>query len=376
MAVQSASVLRLALSAVLPVILVIYVAWHSAAQQQEAPQELYAIWNSAQNAGTGGYMAPTMYAQQPMEQAPGVYAAGWYNNPVNTAELKATVNPYDAAALQYSSSGKTQGQVQSQMQTLHALASAKRLYHNMQEPAQGGYNSAVSTAANPSLALQSLQKTYAGSAASKQIGQAQLAIEKVLQQSKADTKMAKAATRIARRTTDKGNSWNSILSRESGPQATAMASDWLATAVATNSKGKKNEYARAQLEAALSQVDGHFHHNAEAGAWANQKRERNSELAAMSKLANAVMYKALSGTAGGPSSAVAPMAPDSYSTSSPSAWSSNSAGAGYQGMSSSSMASGMGGGGGGGSAGKAARGGAAPGLSSYDAQILANGPPE
>jgi hypothetical protein len=90
-----------------------------------------------------------------------------------------------------------------------------------------------------------------GSQASKQIAQARLAIQQVMQQSKADHRVAKAATRGEQ--PKGGNSWNSLLSRESGPQKTAMASDWLATAVAT-SKGSKTKYARAQLEAALSQV--------------------------------------------------------------------------------------------------------------------------
>jgi len=310
---------------------------------------------------------------------------------VNTAELSTNVNPYDAAALQYSSSGPPQNQ----MQTLHALASAKRLYHQMQVPSvaspKSQYNSAVATANNPESALQQLQgKQYAGSAASKQIAQASLAIQQVLEQSKADHKLATDATRSARVTTDKGNSWKSLLGRESGPRAMVKASDWLATAVATStSKGKKTKYARAQLEAALSQVDGHFSHDAEKSAWGNEKRERNSELTAMSKLAHAVMFKALSGTAGGPSSAsVAPMAATSWnppSSSSSNSWQSNSAGAGYSASSSfaapAGALQGMGsmpgnGAGKGGSGAKAAMSGAAPGLSSYDAQILAGGPPE
>lgn len=57
---------------------------------------------------------------------------------------------------------------------------------------------------------------------------------------------------------DKGNSWQSLMSRQSGPRAEAKASDWLSTAVATSSsKGSKTKYARAQLEAALSQVPSH-----------------------------------------------------------------------------------------------------------------------
>jgi hypothetical protein len=141
------------------------------------------------------------------------------------------------------------------------------------------------------------------------------------------------------------------------------------------------------------QVDGHYSHDAEAGAWHNEKRQRNSELRAMSNLAHAVMFKALSGQDSAPSSAVAPMAatswmpPSSSSTSSLSnAWSSNSAGASYAGgfnnggggTSRAGGEGGRGGGfgaGGGPSGGKSAMKGAAPGLSSYDAQILANGPP-
>lgn len=234
---------------------------------------------------------------------------------------------------------------------------------------------------SPAAALQSLQgKVEQGSAESKQIAQASLAIQQVLEQSKADHKLAKDATRSAHTTTENGNSWNSLLSRESGPRAMAMASDWLSTAVATtsHSKGKKKTlYARAQLEAALSQVDGKYSHDAEAGAWSNQKRERNSELAAMTNLAHAVMYKALSGTtSGGPTSAsVAPLAATSLNPAKTSswagAWTSNSAGAGFSGV----EGVGGGGSGGGGAGGKAAMSGAAPGLSSYDAQILANGPP-
>jgi hypothetical protein len=162
------------------------------------------------------------------------------------------VNPYDAAALQYSAGAKMP--VQNQMQTLHALASAKRLFHQIRAPATS-YNS-VMTQRGPEAALQSLQsKQYAGSAASKQIAQASLAIQQVLEQSKADHQLASAASRSAKSTKDSGASWNSLLSRESGPHKAAMASDWLATAVVT-SKGthSKAKYARAQLEAALSQV--------------------------------------------------------------------------------------------------------------------------
>ena len=92
----------------------------------------------------------------------------------------------------------------------------------------------------------------------------------------------------------------------------------------------------------------------------------------MSKLAHAVMFKALSGSRSGPS-AVAPIS---------SSWSTNSAGAGfsYDSDSQGGWSGGMGGAssggaGGGPSGGKAAESGAAPGLSSYDAQILAQGPP-
>ena len=197
--------------------------------------------------------------------------------------------------------------------------------------------------------------------------QASLAIQQVLEQSKADHKIAKAASRSAQMTKNTGNSWNSLLSRESGPRAMAMASDWLSTAVATSkTKGSKTKYARAQLEAALSQVDGHYSHDAERGAWHNEKRQRNSELQAMSNLAHAVMFKALSGQDAAPSAQVAPLAATSWSASqsSSSNWMSNSAGAGLSA-----------GGGAGQSGGKAAESGAAPGLSSYDAQILAGGPP-
>jgi len=238
---QSAA-LRLALSAVLPVVLVVYAVWSGA--RGAGPGELYVIWNSAQ---------PQTYAGQHvyLQTAPGAWGqTNTYFNAANTAELSVNVNPYDAAALQYSGSGPPQNQIQ----TLHALASAKRLYHQMQAPAAGNqYDSYWSKKAkNPTAALQALQsKMGSGSQASKQIAQARLAIQQVMQQSKADHRVAKAATRGEQ--PKGGNSWKSLLSRESGPQKTAMASDWLATAVAT-SKGSKTKYARAQLEAALSQV--------------------------------------------------------------------------------------------------------------------------
>ena len=238
---QSATALRLALSAVLPVVLVVYAVWAGA--RGTGPGELYVIWNSAQSQSSATYRA-TYRATGALGQTKP------YFNTVNTAELSVNVNPYDAAALQYSGSGPPQNQ----MQTLHALASAKRLYHQMQAPAAGNqYDSYWSKKAkNPTAALQALQsKMGSGSQASKQIAQARLAIQQVMQQSKADHRVAKAATRGEQ--PKGGNSWNSLLSRESGPQKTAMASDWLATAVAT-SKGSKTKYARAQLEAALSQV--------------------------------------------------------------------------------------------------------------------------
>jgi hypothetical protein len=132
--------LRLALSATLPLILVVYAVWQGGVR--EAPSALYAVWSSAGNGGAGGYQ--TAYGQQQVQQqyAGGAYSTNPYYNAVNTAELSANVNPYDAAALQYSSSGSA-GTPQSQMQTLHALASAKRLYHQMRAPS-GSYDNAVS----------------------------------------------------------------------------------------------------------------------------------------------------------------------------------------------------------------------------------------
>ena len=334
----------------------------AAASRDDGPGALYAIWNSGQQQGYGGYVAPQL------SRGAG-YATSPYYNALNTAELSSSVSPYDAAALQYSAGVPGRSGTQAQMQTLHALAAAKQLYHTVQAPSSSSYSSAVKTAANPAAALHSLRsKAYSGSA-SKQIGQARLAIEQVLQESKADTKIAMAAKRSARLATSHGNSWKKLLKRESGSKhSRAMASDWLSTAVASHSTGASHKYARAQLEAALSQVDGHFHHDAERGAWQNQQRQRNSELAAMSQLAHAVMYKALSGSEASPSNAVAPMAPNSYSTSAASTWGNNRAGS-DQGVK-------WGSGGAGPSGGKAAMSGVAPGLSSYDAQILAGGPPQ
>ena len=242
-----ASSLRLGLSSALPLILVVYVVWQGGIRRGDTSTVLYAIWSSAQNGGQGGYEEPAY-----VQQASSTYATSPYYNAVNTAELSADVNPYDAAALQYSAGAKVP--VQNQMQTLHALASAKRLFHQIRAPATS-YNS-VMTQRGPEAALQSLQsKQYAGSAASKQIAQASLAIQQVLEQSKADHQLASAASRSAKSTKDSGASWNSLLSRESGPHKAAMASDWLATAVVTSkSTHSKAKYARAQLEAALSQV--------------------------------------------------------------------------------------------------------------------------
>jgi hypothetical protein len=127
----------MALSATLPLILVLYGAWQGGLQGV-APSTLYAVWSSAYNGGAGGFQPVygQQYAQQGQQQGNGAYSTNPYFNAVNTAELSADVNPYDAAALQYSSSGAP-------MQTLHALASAKRLYHQMRAPS-GSYNNAVS----------------------------------------------------------------------------------------------------------------------------------------------------------------------------------------------------------------------------------------
>jgi len=133
---RSAIVLRVALSSTLPLILVLF-----AASQQGGiaePSALYVIYN------TGGYLEqPVQYAQPMQYVQPVQYAQpNAYYNAVNTAELSTNVNTYDAAALQYSS-----GPPQKQMQTLHALASAKQLYHQMQVPSAASprsqYNSAV-----------------------------------------------------------------------------------------------------------------------------------------------------------------------------------------------------------------------------------------
>jgi len=142
------------------------------------------------------------------------------------------------------------------------------------------------------------------------------------------------------------------------------------------------------------QVDGHYSHDAgndaAKSAWGNEKRERNSELSAMTKLAHAVMFKALSGTPRGPSSPSLPPMPATNPTgSSWSSWQSSFGTAAYPPSSSASsssssyaVAGSMSGGaapaapGGTSTSSKAAMSGAAPGLSSYDAQILAGGPPK
>jgi len=262
----------------------------------------------------------------------------------------------DLAALTYDSAATA-----TKKQTLHQLATAaledQRLKALPSMTSTQRWTSKISNADDPAAALQSLQKTASGQEA-KQLNEARASIAAVMAQSNRDMALRKQVLQAAQTTQGTGNSWNSLLERQIGPHSLALASDWLSTEEATSTaKNKKSVLARAQLAAALSQVGGHFEGERRAGEEeASHERGRDKEMSFETAALGHVMSNALggSGSYGGGASGV-------MGNNGRGAFEAGGGGFSSEGSQEQNGAASM--------------SGAAPGLSSYDAQILANGPP-
>mmetsp|Transcript_3853 Transcript_3853/g.9527 ORF Transcript_3853/g.9527 Transcript_3853/m.9527 type:complete len:308 (-) Transcript_3853:150-1073(-) len=242
----------------------------------------------------------------------------------------------DSAALSYDSRTSNQDK----FKTLHALALAAKEEHRLHVQSPVSPDQQISSISNPLSVLKNLAKAHDASSDSKQLKQASDTIKQVMEQSLKDEDLRRKVLSEANSVNKKdGSSWNALLANQIGPHSLAMASDWLSTELATSKSKKKGAtYARAQLAAALSQVGGKF----SRPVWSSQGGRGSSQsslVAFESAVAKHVMSNALSSH-----QEEAEPYGEAADDSQPSPQSSKNS---Y----------------------------AAPGLSSYDAQILANGPP-
>ncbi|EKX48727.1 hypothetical protein GUITHDRAFT_162291 [Guillardia theta CCMP2712] len=242
----------------------------------------------------------------------------------------------DSTALSYDSSASSQDK----FKTLHALAQAAKEEHRLHVQSSMSPDQKISSISNPISLLKNLAKAHDSSTNTKKLKQASDTIKQVMEQSLKDEDLRRKVLSEADSVNKKdGSSWNSLLANQIGPHSLAMASDWLSTELATSKSKKKGAtFARAQLAAALSQLRRACE-KLTAALQGEVSSSRSSSLVAFeSAVAKHVMSNALS----------------SHQESDP-----------YGGASDDSYSSSQ----------QSKNSGVAPGLSSYDAQILANGPP-
>jgi hypothetical protein len=316
--------------------------------------------------------APTSYgAAAPMSYATPQYInPNYYYGAPAYQQSAAPVKPTDAQALTYDNAPN-------KMATLHALAVASREARRLKQGRQASPTEQWTQgmmAAEKAGAV--LSRMHGGGAA---LDKAKARISKVLAQAEADRQLRKQVLKTAAEAAkgdDDDTAFDKILHREVGPQSVQMASDWLSTEVAAAPHGaKKTMYARAQLEAALSRVGGKLRsptaevadteremmsHGDNRGLAYEQQASQRIMSGAESMERNGQLFGRGLSRHGGMSSYASPWQAPGRSVPQ------GNFGAGAQYSA---------GGGGSGSQSGGNSGGVAPGLSSYDAQILANGPP-
>ncbi len=352
-------------------------------EQPGGPSPTYYYQNRGAVAPSPYYAAPTNYgtptynnraaAPSPYNAAPTNYGTPtYYYGAPNAYQQQSAAQPAkgtDDQALSYDNAPN-------KMATLHALAQASREAQNLKRQRQMSptqqWTQGMMTAKK---ADDVLSQMHGGGA---ELHEAKARISKVLAQAVADRQFRKQVLRTAAEAAKGGSSntaFDKMLHREVGPQSVQMASDWLSTEVAAAPKGaKKTMFARAQLEAALSRVGGKFKRPTAETADSEGNllsRGENKGLAFEQQASQRVMSRAesverngqlfgrgLTRHSGMGSYSGGWQPPQQQQAYSPASYSPQGQGEGQP--------SGNG---------KAGNSGVAPGLSSYDAQILSNGPP-
>jgi hypothetical protein len=304
-------------------------------------------------------------------QSSRVELQNWQSAPQYSVWSSAAIQPkpsQDSTALNYES----RMSVVNKIKTLHALAAAKKIASRLKSPDSDTGPLKINDA-NKLLHGLSTMAQAAGTKKGTALADAQKKIAKIMAESAADQQLGQSVLKSAKSTSQgTGNTWNALVSRQIGPHSLAVASDWLDTAqVTAATPEKKAMLARAQLAAALARTGGSF-----VSPVAIRRAAQSMSLGGPRRASASHEYFSPSLQAASDRSM-----PWTASNQQGSPWSgglASGAGYGYAPTSQgSSYGSGSGGYGSGSSQGGAAasNSGVAPGLSSYDAEILANGPP-
>jgi hypothetical protein len=245
------------------------------------------------------------------------------------------------------------------IQTLHALAAAKKIASRLKAPDSDSGPLKIN-AANSLLSSLTSQDQGTNKKKLSALKEARNRIAKIMAESAADQQLGRAVLKSAKSTDQgTGNTWDNLVSRQIGPHSLEVASDWLATAQATAPTAQKKAIlARAQLAAALAETGGHF-------VSPTAIRRAAHRLAVHGPRRDSAQQEYFSPSLQAASDHAMPW---TASAQQDSPW--------HGGLASqASYGYGQGGGGGGGGQAASSNSGAAPGLSSYDAEILAHGPP-
>ena len=264
----------------------------------------------------------------------------------------------DSTALSYETKMSTSNKIK----TLHALAKAKAIASRLNKPDS---DSGPLKLQDANAFLAGLSNGAQSSDKSSALVNAQKRIAMIMAQSAADRQLGQSVLKSMKSTNNGiGNTWNALVSRQIGPHSLAVASDWLATAQATSpTKQGKSMLVRAQLAAALAETGGRF-----VSPVAIRRAVRHLPMGGPSS--SSARHEYFAPTLQQSSNRAMPWTANSrtpWSTTLPSNGGTEGSAYGYVGNSVGS------GGYGGGN--KDSNSGAAPGLSSYDAEILAHGPP-
>jgi hypothetical protein len=299
-------------------------------------------------------------------QSTRVELQSWQSAPQYSVWSSAPMQPkpsQDSTALNYES----RMSVVNKIKTLHALAAAKKIASRLKLPD----TDTAPLKINDAKSLLNGLAQAAGKTKGSALAEAQKKIAKIMAESAADQQLGRSVLKSAKSTSQgTGNTWDALVSRQIGPHSLAVASDWLDTAqVTASTPEKKAMLARAQLAAALANTGGRF-----VSPVAIRRAAQSMSLGGPRRASASHEYFAPSLQAASDHSM-----PWTASNQQGSPWSGGLASsAGYPGYGSSASGGSYGANAGGFGAPQgaaASNSGAAPGLSSYDAQILANGPP-
>jgi len=270
--------------------------------------------------------------------------------------------------------------VVNKIKTLHALAAAKKIASRLKSPDTDTGPLKINDANNLLKGLSTIAQA-AGKSKGTALAEARKKIAKIMAESAADQQLGQSVLKSAKSTSQgTGNTWDALVSRQTGPHSLTVAADWLDTAqVTAATPEKKAMLARAQLAAALARTGGSFvspvaiRRAAQSMSLGGPRRASASHeyfSPSLQAASDRSMPWTASNQQGSPwSGGLASGAGYGYApTARGSSYGSGSGGFGYASSGSSPSGSSQGGA-------AASNSGVAPGLSSYDAEILANGPP-